>query len=347
MGAPFFIVGASRSGTTMMRLLLNAHRTIGVPKEMAYFEYCAIAGALSTWQNPRFNKGNYENFVRAYLKKRRIALEDMDTEILASEILADPLKNLERPIRIILDAWAKKEGKEIWGEKTPKNLFYVDKIHEMMPDARFIYIVRDPRAVVNSMNRFARFVDDSVLNAYNWLQAADFGYRLLMENVPAEKRLELKYENLVTDVEGTARKICDFLKEPYDDEMLAFYLKSRGELHPNANQLGGVDTLTKPISTVSVDKWRDQLAARDISLVEAVCADAMQVHGYPCEGTSLGVKDRMEVRAKLKYCNWQQKRNSHLRSYQIAFKPFEKTLNVLSSRFKVQGSRSTGGEDDE
>ncbi len=326
MGAPFFIVGASRSGTTMMRLLLNAHSNIGVPKEMAYFEGCAIAGALSSWQKPTFNRGTYEDFVRAFLKRRKIALEGIDTRQLEAPILNDVVANLERPIRIALNAWAGREGKGIWGEKTPKNLFYVDKIYEMMPDARFIYIVRDPRAVVNSMNRFARFVDDSVLNAFNWLQAASYGYNLLQQSVPAEKKLEIKYENLVTDVEGTTRQICDFLEEPFEDEMLAFYRKSRSDLHPNAGQLGGVNTLTQPISTVSVDKWRDQLATRDVNLVEAVCVDAMKVHGYESIGTKPGLLDQLEIRAKLKYCDWQQKRNKHLRSYQIAFKPFEKTL---------------------
>ena len=333
MGAPFFIVGASRSGTTMMRLLLNAHSRIGVPKEMAYFERCAIAGALETWQNPVFKQGDYAAFVQAFLKRRSIALEGLDTDQLAKEILADELINLERPIRVALDAWTKKEGKETWGEKTPKNLFYVDKIYEMMPDARFIYIIRDPRAVVNSMNRFARFVDDSILNAFNWLQAAEYGYQLLMRSVPSEKRLSIKYEHLVSDVEGTTRRICTFLDEPFEDEMLAFYMKSRGDLHPNAGQLGGVDTLTQPISTVSVDKWRDQLQARDIALVEAVCADAMQVHGYECIGQRPGLRDSIEIAAKLKYCQWQQKRNRHLRSYQIAFKPFEKTLGRLKRLF--------------
>ncbi len=329
MGAPFFIVAASRSGTTMMRLLLNAHSKIGVPKEMAYFERCAIAGALNTWQNPGFKKGTYADFVRAFLNRRKIALEGIDLELLAEKILSDQTVNLERPIRLALDTWAEKEGKTIWGEKTPKNLFYVDKIHEMMPDARFIHIIRDPRAVVNSMNRFARFVDDSVLNAFNWLQAADFGFRILQKSVPARLRLEIKYEDLVSDVEGTTRKICEFLKEPFEEEMLAFYMKSRGDLHPNAGQLGGVNTLTQPISTVSVDKWRDQLTARDIALVEAVCSEAMQVHGYECVGGTLSVKDRLNVWAKLEYCNWQQRRNKHLRSYQIAFKPFEKTLRRL------------------
>lgn len=204
-----------------------------------------------------------------------------------------------------------------------------------MPDARFIYIIRDPRAVVNSMNRFARFVDDSILNAFNWQQAAAYGYNLLQQHVPAEKKLEIRYEDLVSDVEKTLRTICDFLDEPYEDEMMTFYHKSRGDLHPNASELGGTTTLTQPVSTVSVDKWKKQLSARDISLVEAVCADAMDVHGYPLVGKKPGTLDQLEIKAKLAYCDWQQKRNSHLRSYQIAFKPFEKTL----SRFKRSSSK--------
>ncbi|MEM8486128.1 MAG: sulfotransferase [Bacteroidota bacterium] len=325
MGAPFFIVGASRSGTTMMRLLLNAHSQIGVPKEMAYFERCAIAGDLDTWQQPRFKKGSYEDFVRAYLKKKSVALEGLDTEQIAQDILTETPR-LDVPIRKALDAWAVKEGKTVWGEKTPKNLFYVDYIHKMMPDARFIYIIRDPRAVVNSMNRFARFVDDSVLNAYNWLQAATYGYNLFESSLPAEKKLVIKYEQLVSDVESTARTICSFLDEPFEEEMLAFYRKSRGDLHPNANELGGVGTLTKPISTVSVEKWRKQLKPRDITLVEAVCADAMATHGYVPVGEKPGMAARIEVALKMRYCTWQQEKNSHLRSYQLAFKPFERTL---------------------
>lgn len=342
MGAPFFIVAASRSGTTMMRLLLNAHSKIGVPKEMAYFERCAIEGALDSWKSPRFKKGGYEDFVRGFLKRRSIALEGLDIEAIAREILDDEVKNLERPIRLTLNAWAKKEGKTTWGEKTPKNLFYVDKIYEMMPDARFIHIIRDPRAVVNSMNRFARFVDDSVLNAFNWLQAAEYGYNLLRKSVPASQLLEIKYENLVSDVEGTTRQICEFLNEPFEDEMMAFYMQSRGDLHPNAGQLGGVDTLTKPISTVSVEKWKGQLKARDIALVEAVCGDAMAVHGYELVGDNPGLFDKLEIKAKLKYCDWQQQRNSHLRSYQIAFKPLEKTLGRFRSKGGA-GKRSGGG----
>lgn len=330
MGAPFFIVGASRSGTTMMRLLLNAHPHVGVPKELAYFERCAREGHLDNWAKLNLSSDTYRTFVRGFLQRKKLALEGLDLTALENEIVTDGPQNLERPLRVTMDAWAAKEGKVTWGEKTPKNLFYVDLIHKIMPDARFIYIVRDPRAVAYSMNRFARFVDDSVLNAFNWLQAATTGYDLLSRSIPEAQRLVLKYEELVSDVEATTRKICTFLGEPFDEQMLTFYQQTQGNIHPHSKELGGVHTLTKPISTVSVDKWRDQMPAREVALVEAVCGDAMSRLGYERTDHQLGIKDRAMVRAKLGYCNWQQRRNRHLRAYQIAFKPFEKTKSRLS-----------------
>lgn len=338
MSAPFFIVGASRSGTTMMRLLLNAHSQIGVPKELAYFEQCAIAGGLENWHDPQFKTGTFEDFVRGFVKKKHVALQQVDTEKLVNEILQTGKTSLDVPIRKTLAAWGEEEGKTIWGEKTPKNLFYVDYIHQMLPDAHFIHIIRDPRAVVNSMNRFARFVDDSVLNAFNWLQAADYGFRLLQSSVPAEKRLEIKYEDLVSDVASTARHICAFLGAPFEEDMLDFYTKSSGKLHPNAGQLGGVNTLTRPISTVSVEKWRDQLKARDITLVETVCAEAMKMHGYELVGGKASLSEQLEVKAKLRYCYWQQQKNKHLRSYQLAFKPFERTLRRIGIKSRAQAT---------
>ena len=329
MGTPFFIVGASRSGTTMLRLLLNAHRNIGVPKELAYFERCARNANLEKWKEPGMSQQAFRAFVKGFLNKKKLALEGIDLEALEEKIVASGSPDLIRPFRMTMDAWKEKEGKVTWGEKTPKNLFYVDLIEQMMPDARFIYIIRDPRAVVYSMNRFARFQDDSVLNAFNWLQAATQGYELLAGAVPEEKRLVIRYEELVADVEAVTRSICEFLDEPFDDEMLEFYQKSRSNIHPHSQELGGVKTLTRPISTVSVDKWRNGLSSSEIASVEAVCHDAMINLGYTLAGERLTPMDRMNVWLKLGYCRWQQRRNRHLRAYQIAFKPFARTRERL------------------
>ena len=337
MGAPFFIVGASRSGTTMMRLLLNAHSRIGVPKELAYFERCARAGWFSD-KKPAFSTSGYRTFVRAFLAKKKRALEGVDLECLEREILAAGPADPAIPFRYAIEAWLEKEGKSTWGEKTPKNVFYVDKIHEMFPAAKFIYVIRDPRAAVHSMNRFIRFIDDSVVNSFNWLQAATMGYSLLTQSVPAEQRLVVKYEDLVTDVEATTRTICTFLGEHYEPAMLDFYTRSLEEIHPAQVHLGGVQTLTRPISTARVDTWRYELPARDRALIEWICGDAMAVFGYERVGEVPTSSDLLKMRAKLLYCDWQQHRHRLLRAYQIAFRPFARTRGRLRKLFHLQRS---------
>ena len=325
MGAPFFIVGASRSGTTMLRLLLNAHPNIGVPKELAYFERCARFTDIDKWKVQDIKTDDFRGFVHGFLQKKQLALHGIDLKKLEAEILEDGGPDLGRPFRMTMDAWAKKEGKTVWGEKTPKNLFYVDIIQEMYPDTKFVYIIRDPRAVVYSMNRFARFQDDSVVNAFNWLQAATKGYRLLMNHVPEERRYILRYEDLVGDVESTTRELCSFIGVPFDEKMLEFYQKSDTNIHPHSKELGGVHTLTKPITPVSVDKWQEGLTRTDIANVETVCEEQMNHFGYPLSGERASGMNRLILTLKLRYCQWQQRRNKHLRAYQIAFKPFEKT----------------------
>ena len=309
----------------MLRLLLNAHHNICVPKELAYFERCARHGLLDAWEKPGISEETYRDFVHAFLNKKKLALEGVDLGELENRIIACGAPKMDMPFRMALEAWAMKEKKGTWGEKTPKNLFYVDVIHEMIPNARFIYLVRDPRAVVYSMNRFQRFEDDSVLNAFNWLQAATKGYNLLKQSVPEQKWMVLKYEELAEDVSNTAQKICAFLDEPFDEKMLHFYRQSQTMIHPHSSTLGGVHTLTKPVSTVSIDKWRDGLSPREISSVESVCRGVMNDFGYTPIGQKLGPVDEFNVSLKLKYCQWQQRRNKHMRAYQIAFKPFGKT----------------------
>ena len=319
----------------MLRLLLNAHPNIGVPKELAYFERCARLTDLEKWQSPDLVADEFNRLISGFLKKKKVALEGIDIDQLEEEILKSGPQNLARPFRMTMDAWAKKEGKVTWGEKTPKNLFYVDIIQEMYPDSKFVYIIRDPRAVVYSMNRFARFQDDSVLNAFNWLQAATKGYELLMSHVAEERRYVLKYEDLVADVESTTKSLCAFLEEPFEEDMLEFYQKSRANIHPHSSELGGVKTLTQPITTVSVDKWRNGLSALDIANVEAVCEKEMEQFGYELTGQKVSGMNRIRLFLKMSYCQWQQRRNKHLRAYQIAFKPLDKTRTQLRKLFST------------
>lgn len=338
MSTPFFIVGASRSGTTMLRLLLNAHSRIGVPKELAYFTLAMQKGALNAWRQGRLSADAHRAFLHAFLAKKHHIYTRVDTARLEEDLIQDHPTDLRGSLDGVMAEWVREQGKARWGEKTPKNLFYVDHIHHMYPEARFIHIVRDPRAVVYSMNRFARFLNDSVLNAFNWYLSVKDGYGLLRASVPEALVMTIRYEDLVANVEETVRRLCEFIGEPFEPAMLDFYRESQTNIHPASAELGGVNTLTQPVSTTSVDKWREGLAEREIAVVEAVCGDLMPGLGYDLTGARLGAGDHLALQAKLAYCQVQRWRHRRMRAYQIASMPFERSKSRV---------RKWVGEDDE
>ncbi len=332
--APFFIVGASRSGTTMLRLLLNAHSRLGVPKELAYFTLAMRAGVLEKWQDRAMSEAQYTAFVNGYFEKKHHIFEGVDLDALKTDILSSRPTSLRTPIQRMMEAWTAREGKQRWGEKTPKNVFYTDIIHAVFPDARFIHIVRDPRAVVYSMNRFARFLDDSIVNAYNWYLSVQEGQQRLRDGVPDAHQITIRYEDLVSDIEKSAATLCGFLGEAYEPSMLEFYRASHDHIHPASSELGGVNTLTRPVSLDSLDKWKTGLQPEDIAVVEAVCGDIMTPLGYELTGERLGPLSQLSLRAKLAYCQGQRRRNRSRRSFQIAFLPFQRVRASLATTLR-------------
>jgi LPS sulfotransferase NodH len=309
--SPLFIVGANRSGTTLLRLILNAHSRIAVPDELVYFDFNFSRDSFHPWQNPTVPREQYERFVRRFLNNNEEALAPLSIARLYREILSSPVFDLREPYAHVLGAWASHHGKVRWGEKTPGNLFYADLIHEMFPEALFIYLMRDPRAGVNSMNRSVLFSEDTIINALNRRKYMRDGVALLRASVPARQRILIKYEDLVAEPESTIRSLCSFIGEDFEPQMLEFHEDAERYMKPRA-----VETFnraaTRPIQTSRIDAWRDTLSPEDVAVIEWICDDSMQEYGYQREGTvpSLAAKALM----LLKTLYWRYKCRTHSNS---------------------------------
>ncbi len=112
----------------------------------------------------------------------------------------------------------------------------------------------------------------------------------LQARVPDDQYLELRYEDLVSDVEATLQQVCDFLNEAYTADMLYFY-KSRWRYPTDArNRL----KLTKPVIKSNVNKWPRLLSQRQLRIFEAVAGDTLEAYGYrrACSNPSLSEFER-------------------------------------------------------
>ena len=319
--SPIFILGANRSGTTLLRLILNAHSRIAIPDEVGYFEKVHMHFEPS-WRAPGHSKEDYARFVDRVLDRYLAHLTDaIDRERLRDRIVDTPRRDFRRPYQMALKTWAHQQGKPRWGEKTPANLFYVDVLIDMFPSAQFIYLARDPRAGVRSMEDTSFFPNDVALNALSRRKHAREGLRLLDQYVPAAQWTTTRYEDLVADPESVIQSLCAFLQEEYEPSMLAFhqdadrYLSSEAARSYNA-------AATQPITTKKIDQWREDLGAADVAVVERICQPEMEQFGYAPTHHSIPIRRWPSLLVKLAYWHLQCWRNRHIPHYTVKHKAF-------------------------
>ena len=321
MSKPVFIVGANRSGTTLLRLLLNAHSEIAVPDELVYFRGAFFSKSVDNWKITPLDKTQYEWLVDDFLERNRETLSPLDVDKLADQILDrgwsdDAGGDMKLPYEYTLEQWAAAHGKSRWGEKTPGNLFYVRDIVEMFPDAMFIYLVRDPRAGVLSMQKASIYSTDVVINALNRRYYLTKGLRLLERVVSADQRMVLRYEDLLEDPEAKARELCAFLDLPFEDDMLRFHESARQYMNPRAARDIN-PAANRPILVGKADTWRKEMTPRECAIVEAICGDAMREFGYELSGQSVPLRDWTVSKAKELYWRLQMAKHRRFPQYQV------------------------------
>jgi hypothetical protein len=332
MDAPIFIVGANRSGTTLLRLILNAHSRIAIPDELLYITSYLDNRGIEQWKDLDISLSHYRNFVNRFLERNDEALSPLDLEALADHIVTSTSPNFRSPYQMALEAWARHHGKERWGEKTPSNIFYAETIMEMFPDAQFIHLIRDPRAGVASMQDVWFFSNDPVFNALNRKKYLTVGQSTLEKHVPASQRRVVRYEDLVRNPASVVQSLCTFLDEPFESHMLEFYRDSEQYMKDEAAESFN-KAATRPISSDNIDKWKHQLSPSAIAKIESLCRDEMQRHGYSLTEYRLTVIASLMVFIKRLYWNIQDWRNSHIRHYVVRYPMLHRTRQRIQELF--------------
>lgn len=305
--SPFFVVGAPRSGTTMLRLALNAHPELAVPAETRYFARFVERhrGAPDGWRRA------VESFL-AYCEQRMeppIELADV-----RERLLALPRPDYRALLQAPLARWAAQEGKSHWGEKTPLHIFHAAELVEMFPGARFVLLVRDPRAVASSLACFKRTRCDPMLGAILWRDVMTRGVATLECHVPASQRLTLRYEDLVARPRAALTAICAFLGHDFDEAMLGFHDHSDAYVSDEVIY----DRLRAPIHGGEA-RWRRDLSARELAIVEAVCEGPMRAWGYAPDARPATPRERMRIDLVQRWVQSKQRHHPDATYHQVLY----------------------------
>jgi hypothetical protein len=277
------IVGVPRSGTTLLRMMLDAHSTLAIPPETGFLPRLAALGSLpdaglaacemitgsETW--PDFH---------------------LDAVAFATAIERVSPCTAADVARAFYRMYASRFGKSRWGDKTPIYGTEIDRIATLLPEARFLHVIRDGRDVMLSV-RGLWFRPGETVEAC----AEDWARRLALTHAIGRRvshYLEVRYETLVTDPEATLRTICRFLELMFEPALLSYHERagSRLDEHEARYTADGRLVISKaerrrnqrfvmePPRANRIGRWRQEATADELRRFEAIAGEWLDRLGY-------------------------------------------------------------------
>lgn len=274
---PIFIIGTERSGSNLLRLILDAHPHICVPHPPHILKYFAprlsAYGDLCQPENLRSLVADVRGLITNHIHPWE-AVPSIE-EIMAA--VGHP--SLIGVFFGVYRAHCRTTGKPRWGCKSTFVIDHLPEVLAVCPTARFLFLVRDPRDVAVSSRKSIFSPCHPWLTARLWRRQQETGWRWL--KACPENVMLVRYEDLLAEPEPTVRRICEFLEEKFDPGMLEFH---QGEAARRSSELSGCWRNTgRPIQTGNTGRYRRELSSAEISLIEATCGELMARFGYQPE----------------------------------------------------------------
>jgi hypothetical protein len=268
MPAPLIVLGVGRSGTTLLRVMLDRNSQLAIPDESFFML------PLARRHRGRVNADAFYADLRRLPRLREwdIAPEDVRPR------LRDGMTTGEA-ISSIFETYAAKHGKPRWGDKTPLYMQHLPLLGRLFPDARWVHLVRDGRDAALSFLALP-----PGFSGETWAQprtVGQFAARWKVEIDAARalgrraggRYLELRYEDLVADPMRQIGRICEFASLPLEPAMVEY----AGEL--DVSNLPQHQRLAQP-PTANVRDWRTEMAPVDARAFEEIAGDVLASSGY-------------------------------------------------------------------
>ncbi|MCL4287970.1 MAG: sulfotransferase [Thermoleophilia bacterium] len=279
-----FIVGVNRSGTTLLRMMLDAHPQLTIPPE-THFVPELIEAAEERDPTP-------ESLLETITRQREWGDFGLDEEGLLERFAAIEPLNAGDALRAFYTAYAERAGKPRWGEKTPIYVRSMRRIERALPEARFVHVIRDGRDVALSIR-------DRATKEHPIDRIAERWVRRITRAREQARRLahyeEIRYESLILETRPTLERICAQLELPWDDAVLDYHRQSAVRLEEMRRELpedGRRTTLsverrmathartTEKPDPKRVSRWREAMSRSDRELFESIAGPLLAELGY-------------------------------------------------------------------
>lgn len=293
---PFlFLIGAPRSGTTMLKRMVNSHPQIAMTRETHWipgiFENRRAMDEAG-FVTPAILDKLFEHHRFEQIKCKR--------RLLVKYLARNSRVHYGDLVSFLFDNFGRRKHKSLVGDKTPTYVRKIPTLHSLWPEARFVHIIRDGREVWLSMKnwrmahkaagQFATWKSDPLVTTALWWKAHVGMGRRDGQRLGSRSYLEVMYDSLVADPGRECRRIACFLGVEYDHAMESYFLghtRSDEALSTNAAWLPPMPGRRN---------WRTQMDPADVERFEAAAGDLLAQLGFErcCERISRSVQTEVD-----------------------------------------------------
>lgn len=273
---PIFMIGTQRSGSNLLRLMLNQLPDIVAPHPPHVLH--RMMPVMSTYGD----LAKDENFatlvddVCRMVELNPVPWPDvtLDREKVAAGCRA---RSLVAVFGAVYQALSDAQGKKTWMCKSMQNTLFLPQIEAYYSSAKYIYLYRDGRDVAVSFRKAVVGEKHFYHIAKEWAdtQCLALAHRAI---VPSDRFISISYEELTAQPEPTMQRLCEFLDAKYHPSMLEYHTSDEAKRAADASALWG--NVVKPIMTDNTRKFLREALPEDVKIFESVAGDVLDALGY-------------------------------------------------------------------
>lgn len=300
---PVFMIGTQRSGSNLLRLMLNQLNELSSPHPPHILD--RMYPLLDSYGDLA-EAENFAQLVEDVCRLVELNPVAWDGVVLDRKDVLSRCRNnsLMAAFGAVYDVCAEVQNAKTWCCKSLANIKFVDDIEAYFNHPKYIYLYRDGRDVALSFKK-AVVGEKHIYNiATNWSRTQEIAIDL-REKIESDRIFSVSYEQLTAKPEQTARAICDFLGMEYTSSMLDFHKTKEAENASKSSELWS--NVTKPIDNNNSRKFIKEMSEEDVRIFESVAGHVLDELGYTREYVKQGEELKL-TKADIEKFNMENKR---------------------------------------
>lgn len=273
---PVFMIGTQRSGSNLLRLMMNQLKDVASPHPPhileRMFPLMDNYGDLNSDSNFKVLVDDVCRLIE--LNPVEWSGMSFDRDVVMS--LAKE-RSLMSVYGVVYDLYAVSQDAKTWCCKSMANINFIDAIEDYFDHPKYVYLYRDGRDVALSFQK-AVVGEKHIYNiAKDWSETQEKALKL-RELIDEKYFYSVSYEQLTQQPEETARSLCAFLNTEYVPAMLDFHKTSEAKNAAKSSELWG--NVVSPIIKDNSKKYKKEMSGKDIRIFESVAGSILDQLGY-------------------------------------------------------------------